>query len=94
MEGLEIEWTENTFGYLSIPTFLIGIILFSFPEIVYKIYQEMKHRMMKPNYEFEDVPKKEIPVTLEKILKIIGMIMITMGVVCFWFSKEFYRFLF
>jgi len=30
-EWIDFEWTENTFGYLSIPTFVIGIILFSFP---------------------------------------------------------------
>ena len=88
-----IEWTENTFGYLSIPLFVIGILLFSFPDLVYKVFLEGRYRGMKPNRAFEDnIPKKEIPVIIEKVLKSIGMIMIVMGMI--WFSKEFYELIF
>src|SRR5690606_36380541 len=90
-EGIDIEWTENTFGYLSIPVFVIGIILFSFPDIIYKAFLVIQYRGLKPNGEFEDnPPNKEIPVIIERILKSLGMIMIVLGVIWFWFSKEFY----
>lgn len=94
-ESIDFEWTENTFGYLSIPAFFIGIILFSFPDIVYKVFLECQYRVMKPNSEFEDnIPKKEIPAIIEKILKSIGMILILLGIICFWFSKDFYELIF
>lgn len=94
-ENVDIEWTEATFGYLSIPVFVIGILLFSFPDIVYKAFLEAQYRWMKPNRNFEDhIPNKEIPVTTERILKSIGMIMIVMGIIWFWFAKEFYELMF
>jgi len=95
IEEIDFEWTENTFGYLSIPTFIIGVILFSFPDIVYKVFKYMQYRGLKPNSEFEDnEPKQEIPKLTEIIVKIIGMIMIIMGILWFWFSKEVYEFIF
>ncbi|WP_416298059.1 hypothetical protein ACM7Q1_12455 [Paenibacillus illinoisensis] len=33
MDGIEIEWTTSTFGYVSIPVFVTGIVVYFFPDI-------------------------------------------------------------
>lgn len=40
-EGIDFEWTEHTLGYLSIPIFVLGIIVFSFPDMLYKWFLEI-----------------------------------------------------
>jgi len=94
-EGIDFEWTEHTFGYLSIPIFVLGIIVFSFPDMLYKWFLEIRYRGLKSNGDFEDnLEKREIPMIIERILKKIGLIMIALGMVWFWFSKEVYELLF
>jgi len=88
----EFEWTPELFGYMSIPIFILGVIFISFPDFIYKFFRYFSYREMKPNQGFEDyLPKKEIPRGIELVLKALGLIMISLGFIWFWFSKEFYQ---
>jgi hypothetical protein len=94
-EGMDIEWTTSTFGYLSIPVFVVGIVLYFFPDILYKCFVLMRYRGIKPNEGFEDIlPNGQISKSIEVILKVLGSIMMILGIIWFWFSEEFYRFWF
>lgn len=95
MEGIEIEWTTSTFGYLSIPVFAVGIACYFFPDFLYNIFVLLRYREIKPNWEFEDnPPHSDIPKHIEIILKILGTIMVILGLIWFWFSEEFYNLVF
>ncbi|KGP85466.1 MULTISPECIES: hypothetical protein [unclassified Paenibacillus] len=95
MEEIEIEWTTSTFGYLSIPVFVVGIACYFFSDFLYKIFVLMRYRGIKPNHEFEDIPpNSDIPKHIEIILKALGTIMVILGIIWFWFSEEFYDLLF
>jgi len=92
MDGIEIEWTTSTFGYVSIPLFVAGIVVYFFPDILYKLFVLMRYRAIKPNSEFEEnLPSMELPKSIEVILKILGCIMVILGFIWFWFSEGFYR---
>ncbi|PAF30830.1 hypothetical protein CHI14_15485 [Paenibacillus sp. 7516] len=92
MNGIEVEWTTSTFGYVSIPVFVTGIVAYFFPDILYKLFVLMRYRGIKPNSEFEEnLPSMELPKTIEVILKVLGCIMAILGFIWFWFSEEFYR---
>ncbi|MFS0870359.1 hypothetical protein [Paenibacillus xylanilyticus] len=90
-----MEWTTSTFGYLSIPVFVMGIVFYFFPDILYKLFVVMRYRGIKPNSEFEEnLPNTEIPKSIEVILKVLGCTMVILGITWFWFSEEFYRYWF
>lgn len=95
MEGIEMEWTTSTFGYLSTPVFAVGIACYFFPDFLYKIFVQLRYREIKPNHEFEDnPPNSDIPKHIEIILKVLGTIMVILGIIWFWFSEEFYNLFF
>ncbi|SHN73191.1 hypothetical protein SAMN04487896_3158 [Paenibacillus sp. ov031] len=57
-----MEWTTSTFGYLSTPVFVVGIVCYFFPDFLYKIFVLIRYREIKPNHEFEDnPPNSDIP---------------------------------
>jgi len=90
--GIDLEWSAEMFGYLSIPVFLLGVVFFSFPDLIYTFVRYRSYRMMKPNSEFEeDCTTKSIPRPLGIILKIFGVLLIVLGIIWFGFSEEFYE---
>lgn len=92
---IDMEWTSSTFGYISIPVFLMGVIVYLFSNILYKCFVLLRYRRIKPNWGFEDnPPSSEIPRWEEVLLKVIGSIMMMLGILWFWFSEEFYDFWF
>lgn len=95
MKMIEMEWDSSTFGYLSIPMFIMGVIVYFFPDILYRCFVFLRYRRIKPNAEFEDnPPSDDIPSWIEVLLKICGSVMMILGIVWFWFSEEFYAFWF
>ncbi|WP_145411269.1 hypothetical protein [Paenibacillus xylanexedens] len=95
MKMIEMEWDSSTFGYLSIPMFIMGVIVYFFPDILYSCFVFLRYRRIKPNAEFEDNPPSgDIPRWVEVVLKICGIVMMILGIVWFWFAEEFYAFWF
>ncbi|OZQ69947.1 MULTISPECIES: hypothetical protein [Paenibacillus] len=90
-----MEWTTSTFGYLSTPVFIVGVACYFFPDLLYKVFVLMRYREIKPNWEFEDnPPHSDIPKHIEIILKVLGTIMVILGLIWFWFSEKFYNLVF
>ena len=90
-----MEWTTSTFGYLSTSVFIVGVVCYFFPDLLYKVFILMRYREIKPNWEFEDNPPHgDIPKHIEIILKVLGTIMVILGLIWFWFSEEFYNLVF
>jgi hypothetical protein len=93
-EPIDVEWTTSTLGYLSIPMFIAGIVLFSFSDYVVIWFRSIKQSYMKPNSNFESLPIKEdsSPLT-ERVMKNVGVILIVGGIAAFFFSESIYVFI-
>lgn len=95
ISSYDADWSPETFGLLSIPLIIIGLILLSIPDLIYKLWIFGAYRTMKPNYEFEEhVTYKSPSKKLLIILRIFGVLLTLFGIYLFWYAEEFYNYLY